>query len=191
MRAFAARHPWARKVGLVLQFDAIGNSGPLLLTSSRGRRWQADRRLGLAPCRCPLGSSMLTVLTRFTPGLLEAGPLDQLGNAYLRFANIEGRPGDRRALDAPARVDPATLQHTGDTMLALVRHFGNRPLSYIADTDDIHFRSAAGRASALWRRTGLAAHAADRLCLPGRVRPGRAPLRHGAAHARRLAPSAS
>ncbi|UUZ56667.1 hypothetical protein LP419_17230 [Massilia sp. H-1] len=88
----------------------------------------------------PLGSSMLTVLTRFTPGLLEAGPLDQLGNAAgLRFANIEGRPGDRRALDAPARVDPATLQHTGDTMLALVRHFGNRPLSYIADTDDIHF----------------------------------------------------
>lgn len=138
VRAFAAHHPWARKVGLVLQFDAIGNGGPLLLTSSRG----GDGKLiegwaGAVPL--PLGSSMLTVLTRFTPGLLEAGPLDQLGNAGLRFANIEGRPGDQGGMDAPGRVDPATLQHTGDTMLALVRHFGNRPLSYIADTDGIHF----------------------------------------------------
>lgn len=132
-RAFVEQHPWARKVGLVLQFDALGNGGPLLLAGSRG----GDGKLvegwaGAVPL--PLGSSMLPLLAASSPG-----PLAQLGKAGLRFANIEQAPGSQGGLDTPELVDPRTIQHTGDTMLALVRHFGNRPLAHISDTDRVHF----------------------------------------------------
>jgi len=136
-RAFAQQHLWARKVGLVLQFDALGNSGPVLLTGSRGGDGQLVAGWSAA-APLPLGGSALQVLARFTPGMQEAGPLDQLGTAGLRFANIDGAPGSHGGLDSPDRVAPGTLQHTGDTMLGLVRHFGSRPLTDLGETDRIH-----------------------------------------------------
>ncbi|HEU4846168.1 MAG TPA: hypothetical protein VFT05_18010, partial [Burkholderiaceae bacterium] len=126
------------KVGLVLQFDALGNSGPVLLTGSRGGDGQLVAGWSAA-APLPLGTSALPVLARFTPGLLEAGPLDRLGTAGLRFANLDGAPGRQGGLDTPDRVAPGTLQHCGDTMLALVRHFGSRPLAHLAEADRIHF----------------------------------------------------
>lgn len=137
-RAFVAQHPWARKVGLVLQFDGAGNRGPMLIVGSRGgdgilvRGWAAS-----APR--PLGSSVLPLFAAITPGLLEAGPLDKLGMAGLRLSNIEEAIGTEGGLDIAARADQRTLQHSGETMLALARHFGSAPLGNIASADRIHF----------------------------------------------------
>ncbi|HEY0065333.1 MAG TPA: M28 family peptidase [Telluria sp.] len=137
-RAFAEQHPWARTVGLVLQFDVIGNRGPLLLTGSRGGNGKLiDGWIKAAPAA--LGSSALPALAAITPGLQQTGPLDQLGKAALHFSNIEGATGSLGGFDDPAQIDPGTLQHAGDTMLALVRHFGSVPLAHIGDSDRIHF----------------------------------------------------
>lgn len=138
VRAFAEQHPWARKVGLVLQFDAAGNSGPLLLTGTRGGDGNAVAAWANA---APLaqGNSTLPVLARLTGGLQEAGPIDHIGAAQLRFANIEGSTGYSGGLDLPGRLAHGTLQHAGDTMLALVRHFGAVPLADVASADRVHF----------------------------------------------------
>ena len=137
-RAFASGHPWARNIGLVLQFDAAGNSGPLLLTGARGGNGQLVAGwIEAAPLA--VGTSALSLLAREAPALLQGGPLDRVGPAGMRFANIEGSPGYTGAFDAPGNVAPATLQHAGDTMLALTRYFGDRPLAAIASADEVHF----------------------------------------------------
>lgn len=137
-RAFAEQHPWAREVGLVLQFDTAGNSGPLLLTGSRG----GDGKLvagwiDAAPLAS--GTSALAILARAAPHLLKGGPLDNVGTAGMRFSNIDGSTGYSGDADAASRVNHGTLQHMGETMLALTRHFGNLPLAAIASPDEVHF----------------------------------------------------
>ena len=136
-RAFAEQHRWAGDIGLVLEFDAAGNSGPLLLTGTRGGNGKlVSAWIDSAPLA--LGTSALEALGREAPGL-SGGPLDKLGSAGLRFVNIEGRTGHRGTLDLPGRVAHTTLQHTGETMLALARHFGHAPLANLAAPDSVHF----------------------------------------------------
>ena len=137
-RAFADQHRWAGDVGLVLEFDAAGNSGPLLLTGTRGGNGNMIAGwIESAPVA--RGTSALEALGRVSPGLLYGGPLDTLGVAGLRFANIEGRTGYSGALDLPSRVAQGTMQHAGETMLALTRHFGKAQLSSVTSADSVHF----------------------------------------------------
>jgi hypothetical protein len=135
-RAFADHHPWARDVGLVLQFDGAGD-GPLLLTGSRGGNGKLVAGwIDAAPVAS--GTSALALLARGAPALLEGGPLDRVGPAGMRFAHIDGA-GENGLADAPERISPGALQQLGDTMLALTRHFGNAPLATIASPDEVHF----------------------------------------------------
>ena len=137
-RAFAEQHRWSGDVGLVLEFDAAGNAGPLLLTGTRGGNGKLVAGwIESAPLA--LGTSGLEALGRAAPGLLYGGPLDTLGAAGLRFANIDGRIGYSGALDLPSRVAQGTMQHAGETMLALTRHFGNAELASVASADSVHF----------------------------------------------------
>lgn len=126
-RAFAGQHRWARDVGVVLQFDAAGQHGPLMLTSTRGGNGAVVAGW-LAAAPLPLGSSAFEVLARAAPTLQVQGPLDGIGQAGLRFASVDGRAGNG-----------AGLQHLGETMLALTRHFGAIPLAGASSADSVHF----------------------------------------------------
>lgn len=139
-RAFAGQHRWARDVGLVLQFDAAGNSGPLLLIGTRGGSGQLVREW-IAAAPLALGSSALEVLARDAAALAPDDALDGVGAGALRFANIEGRHGYSGASDQPGNVARATMQHAGETMLALTRHFGSVPLAAAGAGagDSVHF----------------------------------------------------
>jgi hypothetical protein len=124
-QGFVNEHPWVRRAGLVLKFDNAGNRGPLLLYDERG----ADNAAlaGWAQTPGAAGSSLMAELYRLTGGA-DSGPLASLGIPFLQFANSEGRLGPAGAFDTVDRLDLRTLQHEGDTMLALVRHFGAAPL---------------------------------------------------------------
>ena len=133
-RAFADEHPWARDVGLVLQFASGGTRGPQMLYDTRG----GDGAIVGGWARAvplPLGSSLMHEVH----ALKDAGPLQRLGRAALLFNNIEGAPDYFGSLDTPDRLDQASLQHLGDTMLGMVRHFGMQPLAGSARDDDVYF----------------------------------------------------
>ena len=127
-RAFAEQHRWANQVGLVLQFDAAGISGPLLMSGARGGNGKLIAGWASAAPQAR-GSSAFALLANSAPGLRQATPLDGLGAAGMRFTMIES-----------GYVAPhITTQQTGDTMLALTRHFGNTALKGIVAPDHIHF----------------------------------------------------
>lgn len=119
-KAFAERHPLARRIGTVLQFDSKGAGGPLWLTHASGAAASVVRAWAqLSPL--PAGSSAMTPL--FASGGHETtmGGLAGLGSARLHFANIGATHGPGDVLDTLERLDQATLRETGDTMFALVR----------------------------------------------------------------------
>ncbi|WP_296942848.1 M28 family peptidase [uncultured Massilia sp.] len=129
-RGFAEAHPWARRVRVALRFDHAGNRGPLALvdaTHADGFALAAWTRLA-SGVHGTHGSSFMAELTRGLPQRAAAAPLAMHGASVLHFATLDGTLGGAGAADIPARLSGASLQHEGDTMLALLRHFGDAAL---------------------------------------------------------------
>lgn len=127
-QAFAEQHPWRSQVGMVLKFDNAGNRGPLVLYDSSGADGAAiDGWAAHAPAA--RGSSLMRAIYPHMPHAVPLGPLAALHVPMLQFANVEGYTGPRGSSDTADRLAPSTLQHEGDTMLALARHFASAPLT--------------------------------------------------------------
>ena len=123
-QAFVEHHPWARQVGMVLKFDNADNRGPLVLYDSAGADGAAiDGWAAHAPRA--RGSSLARALYPSMPHAVPVGPLADLKVPLLQFANVEGFTGPQGNRDTVDRLDQSMLQHEGDTMLALTRHFAS------------------------------------------------------------------
>ncbi|TFW30300.1 M28 family peptidase [Massilia horti] len=134
-QAFVEQHPWAHDVGLVLKFDNIGNRGPLVLYDV----FKADSNVisGWAKAAKGVrGSAVMSEAYRLMWNRVPAGPLARLHTPLLQFATLDG---DRGPHDTPERLDLATLQHEGDAMLGLVRHFGQQALVHETQADRVYF----------------------------------------------------
>jgi hypothetical protein len=125
-RGFAQSHPWAKRARVALRFDNPGDRGALqLIGADRADGFALKAWAGLAPD--PQGSSFMGELYARLPQHEGAALLAGPGPAVLHFATTAGPLGGG-AWDVPERLDSASLQHEGDTMLALLRHFGSASL---------------------------------------------------------------
>jgi hypothetical protein len=85
----------------------------------------------------PHGSSLMREVAALMPNARGIGPLAALKAPMLQFAALEGQLG---RFDTPELLDLGTLQHEGDTMLALARIFGSQPqLPDAAQADRLYF----------------------------------------------------
>ncbi len=129
-RGFVQSHPWARRARVALRFDNPGNRGALQLTGAdHADGFSLHAWAALAPQ--PQGSSFMGELYAREPRHEAAALLAGAGPAVLHFATTAGPLGGG-AWDIAERLQPASLQHEGDTMLALLRHFGNAELPHDA-----------------------------------------------------------
>jgi hypothetical protein len=119
-QAFVEQHPLAKRIGAVLSFRNLGNQGPLYLYDTAGPAGEAIRRWASAAPDAR-GSSFLRDVHRSAG---QVGPLAALNAPVLAFATVAGRLG---IYDTPARLALPSLQHEGDTMLALAREFARQP----------------------------------------------------------------
>jgi hypothetical protein len=135
--AFVTEHPWAKDVGLALNFEYRGNRGPFLMfETSPGNGALID---GLASAKLPIGSSMLYEVYKLLPNDTDMTPFKRNGIAGMNFAAIEGATVYHSTLDRPELLSQASLQHQGDLMLSLARHFGAAPLDLAGKQDRIYF----------------------------------------------------
>jgi hypothetical protein len=126
-RAFMQSHPWAKRVRVALRFDNAGNRGPLeLFKAEHANGFAVDAWSRGAPA--PQGSSFMAELYERLPQSAGAAPLTSGSFPVLHFATTQGPLGWGGVHDLPQRLSSASLQHEGDTMLALLRRFGNASL---------------------------------------------------------------
>jgi hypothetical protein len=138
-RAYAADTARLRReVGVALNFEGRGNSGPSLTFEVNPLNgWVIQEYARAAPV--PIASSLFYEAYRNLPNDTDFTPLRQAGITGLNFAYSDGYPFYHSPADTPAHLDLASLQHQGSYMLSLVRHFGTVSLAQTKAPDYAFF----------------------------------------------------
>lgn len=137
-RAFAGEHPWAKEVGVVLNFEARGNSGPVIMfESTDDNGWLIEQFARAAPA--PVAHSLSYEIYKLLPNDTDMTVFKKAGMSGLNFANIDGVNRYHTPLDNLQGLDEDSLQHQGSYALALTRHFGNLDLSRTRERNAIYF----------------------------------------------------
>jgi hypothetical protein len=126
-RLFVDEHPWAKEVGLVLNFDSRGNSGPsIMFETSDGNGWLI-RQYARAVSQ-PMATSLSMDIYRIMPNDTDMTVFKQAGMGGLNFAFGGGLAYYHTSEDTPENLEPNTLQHHGENALATVQHFSRLDL---------------------------------------------------------------
>jgi hypothetical protein len=147
--AFAAEHPLARdslarEGGVVLNLEARGSTGPVIMFETSPRNAALVDVFGRAAPH-PVGTSFAVEVYRLLPNDTDFTAFLDAGFAGLNSAYIDGGAVYHTPLDTPSRVDRASLQHHGDNALALAREFGRVDLrSLDAGGDATYFPVPGG-----------------------------------------------
>ena len=113
-RAFFDRHALAPRVGAVLNFEARGSSGPVLMFQSGPGSAPWLRSLRGAQ---PVAGSYSEEIYRRMPNHTDFNVSLERGLPGLNFAFIGGYTDYHSPTDTPEHLSPATLQHMGDQAL--------------------------------------------------------------------------
>ncbi|NRR33997.1 M20/M25/M40 family metallo-hydrolase [Oxalobacteraceae bacterium] len=136
--AFVASHPWARDVGLALNFEYRGNSGPMMMFETSIGNGKLIPGFAQAASH-PIGSSLLYEVYKLLPNDTDMSPFKRAGIPGMNFAAIESPFSYHAEIDKPEALNQRSLQHEGELMLSLVRHFSARDLSDLAAPDEVYF----------------------------------------------------
>ena len=127
-RAFVEAHPWAKEIGLALNFDSGGGTGIVYTyETSPGNAGIIKEYAKAVPY--PVASSMMYEVYRTMPNDSDFSLLKQAGVPGFNFAHLGSKSRYHTLMDNPDNLDRRSLQHHGFNVLSLVRHFGGLDLS--------------------------------------------------------------
>jgi hypothetical protein len=137
--AFIADHRWADNIRFVVNLEAIGTSGPSLLTETNGpQRWVLEHYVDSTPQ--PVAFSFLTQTSELIGGSnTDFAPFRDAGVPGVEFVYAVGSPIYHTAADSPDSVSSRSLHSHGANTLALVRQLGEEDLSAIEGESMVFF----------------------------------------------------
>ena len=136
--AFISEHPWAKDVGLVMNFEARGIRGSsIMFETSPNNGWLIKEFGASAPY--PIAHSLASEIYRLLPNDTDFTVFKKANLPGLNFAYINGLTHYHTSLDSIAAIDQRSLQHQGASALALTRHFGNVDLSATRAGNAVYF----------------------------------------------------
>ena len=136
--AFVAEHPWAKQIGLVLNFEYRGNRGPFVMFETSPGNGKLINGFAKAVPH-PLGNSLMYEVYKRLPNDTDMTVFKRAGIPGMNFAAIEGHTSYHTQLDRPELLQEGSLQHQGEILLALAQHFGNTPLDDLRSADSVYF----------------------------------------------------
>jgi peptidase M28-like protein len=150
--AFVQQHPWAKDVGVVLNFEARGDHGPsIMFQTSDGNGWLIDEFA--ESVNRPVANSLSVDIYKRLPNDTDFTVFQQAGMKGLNFAYIEGLGSYHSSRDNMANLDERSLQHHGMYALALARRFGNSNLNGPISRSDAVYFDLFGRTLIHYSRT--------------------------------------
>lgn len=136
--AFVDEHPWAKDVGLVLNFEARGASGPsLMFETSNGNGWLIEQLAKAAPH--PMANSLSYEIYKLLPNNTDMTVFKQANLPGMNFAYIDSPLLYHTRADSIENIDERSLQHQGSYVLSLARHFGSVNLDQPRSGNAIYF----------------------------------------------------
>ena len=125
-------------LGLVMNFEARGSSGPaLMFETSDDNGWLTREFARAAPH--PFSSSLAYAVYRQLPNQTDMTVFKKAGMAGLNFAFTATFENYHTRRDNPETLDQRSVQNLGANALALTRHFGNMELREVRAPDRVYF----------------------------------------------------
>ena len=137
-RAFLRYSPLAYGVGPVLNFDSPGSSSPVLMYETSTANGRLVREYAAA-VDAPFASSLMYEVSRRLPPRSDFRPFVEQGFPGMAFAALDGPAYNHTGYDDLARFDLTSLQHQGDTALAVTRRLGGLDLWDLRAPDVVYF----------------------------------------------------
>ena len=137
-KAFADAHPWAGDVGLVLNFEARGAGGPVIMFETSDGNGGLIRELAAAAPR-PVANSLSYEIYRRLPNDTDLTVFKRANMPGMNFAYIDGFMRYHTPADSLANIDERSLQHQGEYALALARRLGGADLNNLKEPNSVYF----------------------------------------------------
>ncbi len=139
---FVKQHHWAKEVGLVLNFEARGSSGPsyMLMETNAGNAGLVKEFAAANP-KFPVSNSLMYSIYKMLPNDTDLTVFRKEGNIQgYNFAFIDGHYNYHTAQDDVNHLDKNTLAHQGEYLMPLLDYFSNANLNTTQATeDDVYF----------------------------------------------------
>ncbi|MBA2430568.1 MAG: M20/M25/M40 family metallo-hydrolase [Chthoniobacterales bacterium] len=142
---FVEDHPeLTAQVGVVLNFEARGTSGPaMMFETSTDSGWLVREFARAAPY--PMAASLGYAVYEYLPNDTDMTVFRKAGLAGLNFAFTATFQNYHTRLDTPENLDLRSVQHFGDNAVALARHFGDLQLQDERQPDRVYFNWIGSR----------------------------------------------
>jgi len=135
---FVNQHPWAKEIGLVLNFEARGSGGPsiMLVETNRGNGKLIEEFVKAKP-DYPVGNSLAYSIYKMLPNDTDLTIFREDGDIEgFNFAFIDDHYDYHTAKDIPERLDRTTLAHQGSYLMPLLHYFSNSDLTELKSLND-------------------------------------------------------
>ncbi len=140
-KLFVNEHPWAKNVGLVLNFEARGSSGPsnMILETNGGNAKLVKEFIASNP-DFPVASSLMYSVYKMLPNDTDSTIFREDGDIpSFFFAFIDSHFNYHTANDTFYNLSRNSLAHQGSYLLPLLHYFADADLSNLkAETDDVY-----------------------------------------------------
>jgi hypothetical protein len=139
---FVTQHQWAKEVGLVLNFEARGSSGPsyMLMETNKGNAGLVQE-FAKAGATYPVSNSLMYSIYKMLPNDTDLTVFREQGDVQgFNFAFIDDHFNYHTAQDDVAHLDKNTLKHQGSYLMPLLNYFSNADLNAVnATADEVYF----------------------------------------------------
>ena len=137
-KAFVDKHPLAKNVGLVLNFEARGSGGPsYMLMETNGKNSKLLSEFLKAKPNYPAANSLMYSIYKMLPNDTDLTVFRENGNINgFNFAFIGDHFDYHTAQDSYERLDRETLMHQADYLMTTLNYFAFSDITNLHSTVD-------------------------------------------------------
>jgi hypothetical protein len=135
---FVTQHQWAKEIGLVLNFEARGSSGPsyMLMETNKGNAGLV-KEFASAKATFPVSNSLMYSIYKMLPNDTDLTVFREQGNIQgYNFAFIDDHFNYHTAQDDIHHLNKNTLAHQGSYLMPLLNYFSNTDLNTTKASED-------------------------------------------------------
>lgn len=139
--AFVSEHPWAKDVGLVINFEARGSKGPsMMLAETNGGNAEIIKGFANTRTSYPVSNSLMYSVYKMLPNDTDLTAFRELGNIPgFNLAYIDGHYHYHTEHDNFDNFSPESLAHQGSYLMPMLSYFSNADLANLNAAEDFGY----------------------------------------------------
>ncbi|WP_276978269.1 M28 family peptidase [Flavobacterium filum] len=142
--AFASEHPWAKDVGLVINFEARGTAGPsMMLAETNGGNANLIKTFSKANPKYPVSNSLMYSIYKMLPNDTDLTAFREKADIPgFNFAFIDDHFDYHTVQDNFENITPESIEHQATYLMPLLSFYANANLNELkTETDHVYFSS--------------------------------------------------